>query len=271
VCRAVPPSRLSGAGGTRRSLHRTEVIVGARFRPFGDPLSMTPCSVQTMGSTDRETIDMVVLDEFSRVEGTKGSVLLQRSVLNVDDTWWSVWWGARPERSPQGNTSQSGWLESLADETFYVTKITAGGNYLPLQRLEKVSERVTPDDDGSSQFSVFLTRGRASGIYHALLPPKTIPRTISSPSGTRLVSARRSKTGRLALTWLYEGHLEVHIRFAEVSDREFRRMHAEQVLNLGTSVKVSAEKNAFLEQLAKLPTSPEAWALLTEALKLIPH
>jgi hypothetical protein len=48
-------------------------------------------------------------------------------------------------------------------------------------------------------------------------------------------------------------------------------MRAEQVLNLGTAVKIPADKSALLEQLSKLPASPEAWALLTEALKLIPH
>jgi hypothetical protein len=48
-------------------------------------------------------------------------------------------------------------------------------------------------------------------------------------------------------------------------------MRAEQVLNLANSVKVSADKSALLEQLAKLPANPEAWTLLNEAIKLIPH
>jgi hypothetical protein len=229
-------------------------------------------SFVTMGSSDRETIDLVVLDDFSRPQGARGSVLVQRSVLSVDDTWWSVWWGAHPEHAPQGPHTKSGWLESFADETLFVTKITMGGKFQPLRKIEEVSEEVAADDDGSAQFSVFLKRTRASsGVYHAILPPRSIPRTVSSTFETKLVSARRSKTGRLALTWLYEGHLEVHIRFAEVRDREFRRMRAEQVLNLANSVKVSADKSALLEQLAKLPANPEAWTLLNEAIKLIPH
>jgi hypothetical protein len=215
-----------------------------------------------MGTLDNDD-GLLIVDDVSHVRD--GSVSIARRVF--EGYWYrSVYWGVRPTTvDPQRTTV------GLAEDTLF---LEWRPDWAPGGKLgsDEMAEFISGDHDGSFQASVFMgSRQTPDGVYHMLLPELFVPVSLSSPSTTRLISVRKAPSRRLALTWLFDQSLEVHVRFAQASERTFMRLRSETLLNNAPREQHILGSHQLKDQLLALPSNPEAWQVLTTILGAAAH
>lgn len=209
-----------------------------------------------MGSLDSSDYDLLVVDEYA----LERSLRVERRMYQVHEFGAQLWWGIRPEGEYES-------VVALAEETLLLTsdkqslKAKLAG--------DPVVEVVAPDSEGEFQQSVFISRHEQSGVYHALLPPLVIPRSVDSPPTSRLISVRRVLDNRLALTWLFRGELEVHWRFTRTSEKLFAKLRAERLLKLTEDDVGDFGIHGIGGRLSKVSQDPRAWQAFLEVMKAL--
>ena len=189
----------------------------------------------------------------------------------------SVSWGVRPVGDVWHEANPSPLLQPEdphlpSDEMLIVADQTLSITVVPSFRhdddIATFSEIVRPSSDGTYQISVFYRKNRLPGIYHALLPRHYVPQTVESPQSTRLVSARQAMSARLALTWLFDGSLEVHFRIAKSTPKQFDRLRAESWLVDAAGPRPEQHLGgAITRSLAQVSNNPEIWSAMVAAIE----
>lgn len=213
-----------------------------------------------MGTSDGDD-GLIVIDTIR--PDADAELVIDREVL--EGYWYrSVSWGVRPAEN-DGALPVQRLVSDFADSTLFVSWIPEWSYHSDWDR-RRFTETLPPDDDESYQASVYLRTQLRVGVYHSLLPQYYIPVALSAPVTTRLVSVRRSKTSRLALTWLFSDGLEVHFRIARVSPRNFRLLRAESLLNAKSDAILGS---AIVGEMDRLPANDDTWRAVAEALRAV--
>jgi len=219
-----------------------------------------------MGTSDDDD-GVVVFDDMStHHDGTLG---IDRLLLE-GYAYRTVSWGVRPVANHNTGRVETE-VSSFGDDTLFVTWVP---NFVYPRDSEgrRMSESLAASPDGTYQASVYLKPMYKGGVYHSILPQRYVPIEVSGPPATRLISARKSITGRLALTWLFTDALEVHMRIGLAREKHFDRLRAESIMDL--KVHQHNEQplgGAILRGFSELPSNPDAWRALYAAIEAASH
>lgn len=215
-----------------------------------------------LGDFDVDSRNLIIADTIDPRE-SENEIILRREIVEAPE-WNSlrepfqlrVSWGARPLNAEIIKEFGQGTLFISAEKEYVIQ----------FREPEEYQHELSENRDGSYGGRTFIEGRRISdkkgnGIYHVLLPRLFLLKSLAIGDNTRLVSVLKTKDMRLALTYLFEGELEVTWRIRRRSKKAFSALRIEDY-------RVPFEEGRLLKDvlsdILKLPVDPEIWKRVLE-------
>jgi hypothetical protein len=215
-----------------------------------------------MGGRDDFDDEVIIIDELTTVRKRSRAhgLCLDRLIVTPAGLETRVSWGLKP-------LVDRGAVLSLAGGTLFLSSDEVDDEAALLEGLSRrrFAESFEADADGSFYVSTYHSLHWAGGIYHVVLPERFVPRATRISGGTRIVHLKKSSRDRIVMTFLFSEHLALDFKIGSVTQSQFRRIDLEKLASENETPKSTSIRDIMAEA-AKLPTSPDAWKVLFDAI-----
>jgi hypothetical protein len=216
-----------------------------------------------MGGEPGRADDEFIIDEMERGGRDLRLAFVDRTIVTLrrcPDSF--VTWGMAPDPTVPS--------VSFAGGSFHVASAAAADSLSMLEWIsrQRMSETLRYESDESVFVTTHHFLNEAGGVYHLLTPALHVPVSHQHGGRTKLVNAKKTRGGAIALTWLYEEELHVALRLKAVERAAFDAVKIESTL-FSQGVAAQSRLSSLLDDAARLPAKPEAWRVLLDAVRSV--